>query len=202
MLKTYDTYIELLIEILKTLKDYYVRPEGSVNCSDVKKVVDTTIWFDKIKKLLIRFQAFIRGTTFMQFRLLFKQFFIIVDSDKSLLQSGVKEFLPTDYSFEQKNITMNELTNINNSFELWTEIFNSTNVNRTSVTSASFKGEEACSGPSFFDSDTTGVSGGINSSNPFYGMSYDDIDLFQDTQISALKTEDDALEELSPPLTP
>lgn len=185
MLKTYDTYIELLTEILKTLKDYYVRHDGAINSSDVKKVVDVTVWFDKMKKLLIRFQAFTRGATFMQFRLLFKQFYKTVDSDTSLLQSGV--FDNNDYSLNGKNIAMDDTTNINNSFEIWSENFSSSNVNRTSVTSASY-GDKECSGPSFFDPDTTGVSGiQINKSNPFYGMSYDDIDLFQDTQISFLQ---------------
>jgi len=187
MLKTYDTYIELLTEILKTLKDYYFRNHGSVNCSDVKKVVDVTGWFDKIKKLLIRFQAFTRGATFMQFRLLFKEFYDTVDSNTDITQTGSKEWDVSDYSLNRKNIVRTCSSNINNSFEIWSENFTSSNVNRTSVTSASY-GEKECSGPSFFDADTTGVSGiQINRSNPFYGMSYDDIDLFEGTQISALQ---------------
>jgi hypothetical protein len=187
MLKTYDTYIDILTEILKTLKDYYFRNNGAVNCSDVKKVVDVTVWFEKMKKLLIRFQAFTRGATFMQFRLIFKEFFEVQDLDGEVLESG-KVFEEADYALHRKNIVKNASSNINNSFELWTDKFTSSNVNRTSVTSASYQ-EKECSGPSFFDPDSsTGASGiQISRSNPFYGMSYDDIDLFEGTQISALQ---------------
>jgi hypothetical protein len=189
MLKTYDTYIALLNDILLLLQDYYFRGEnGSKDASDVKKVADVALWYDKMKKLLIRFNAFTRGTTFLQFRLLFETFYEVKESsdveNNECYASGASEnFVNSNYSLEVAG-------SVGNGFELWTEKFDAANVNRTSVKSKFTSNIQSGDEHSFFAVDeSNNVASGIsvNPANPFSGMSFDDIDLFQNLQLNALK---------------
>jgi len=198
LLKTYDTYTHLLNDLLICLGDYYIR-DNNIQCSDAKKIVDVKAWYEKMKKLLIRFQAFTRGSTFMQFRLLFQTYYEVKDNEVESVNCEATGCSPE--TFDASNYTMNLKSDINNSFEIWTSRFTFSNVNRTSI-KTNFTDSSDCSGginyeffsPSYRESVCSGVdvqesgcSGAFHHVNPFNGLSFDDIDLFDSIQISALE---------------
>jgi len=75
MMKCYDDYIDLLKELNQTIQEYYSFTSDSTSNSD-KLIYSITMWFKDLRKALVRYQAFTRGNTFMEFRLLFKDFYV------------------------------------------------------------------------------------------------------------------------------
>jgi len=118
MLKAYDTYIALLKDLNHGVQSYF-EITSQTNTNFQKMMNDILFWFNDFKKTLIRFQAFTRGTTFMEFRLLFKSYYVVkndTNEGQGVTATGVVD------NYESL------VQSTNNSFETWMDCFTSQNI--------------------------------------------------------------------------
>jgi len=81
MLKAYDCYLAILNDLNEGVLKYFHLISPSYCKSPKMLMNDITVWFTEFKKTLIRFQTFIRGTSFVEFRLLFKSYYIVEEKE-------------------------------------------------------------------------------------------------------------------------
>lgn len=108
MLSAYDNYIALLHDLREGIQTYLNITSPS-NCKSPKMLMsDTLFWFKEFKKIIIRFQTFIRGASFVEFRLLFKNYYVVNrekdDEEMSMSVQTTKTFGKWTDMFTSKNI--------------------------------------------------------------------------------------------------